>query len=236
MALGTRLICASLGMGTVLYAAEARSAAPAAGTPAAPAPEVAMEWLRYGNERHMAGRYVHWHQSVERRREVARAERPHAVVVTCSDSRVSPELLFDQGLGDLYVVRVPAHAIGDRELAAIEHAVAELRAPLIVVLGHQGCHAIHAAAQGTATSGRLGAIVASLAPAVARARRMHGGDVHENTARAQVEFTMEQIAQSEPVLSELVRMRKVQVVGGYYRLDSGEVSWMQSSAAASDRH
>ncbi len=227
--IGQRLICVWLGLAAGLNAAEARSAAPSA-----PSAEVALEWLRYGNERHMAGRYVHWHQSVERRREVARAERPHAVVVTCSDSRVAPELLFDQGLGDLYVVRVPAHAIGERELAAIEHAVAELCAPLIVVLGHQGCHAIHAAAQGAATGGRLGAIVASLAPAVGRARRMHGGDVHENTARAQVEFTVEQIAQSEPVLNELVRLRRVQVVGGYYRLDSGEVSWMQSAAA--DRH
>jgi len=184
----------------------------------------------------MAARYVHWHQSVERRREVARAERPHAVVVTCSDSRVSLELLFDQGLGDLYVVRVPAHSIGDRELAAIEHAVAELRAPLIVVLGHEGCHAIHAAAQGTASTGRLGAIAASLAPPVPRARRTYGRDLAENVARAHEEYTMEQIAQSEPVLSELMRMRKVQVVGGYYKLNSGEVSWMQSSAPASDRH
>ncbi|MCC6538028.1 MAG: carbonic anhydrase [Bryobacterales bacterium] len=223
-------------MTAVLGAAEVRSTAPPLGA-SAPSAEVALEWLRYGNERHMAARYVHWHQSAERRREVARAERPHAVVVTCSDSRVAPELLFDQGLGDLYVVRVPAHAIGDRELAAIEHAAAELRAPLIVVLGHQGCHAIHAAAQGTATTGRLGAIVASLAPAVARARRVHGGDPAENIAREHVAFTVEQIAQSEPVLSELVRMRKVQVVGGYYRLDSGEVSWIHAAAtSSSDRH
>jgi carbonic anhydrase len=120
-------------------------------------------------------------------------------------------------------------------LAAIEHAVAELRAPLIVVLGHQGCHAIHAAAHGAATTGRLGAIVASLAPAVARARRMHGGDLAEKTAQAHVEVTMGQIAQSEPVLNELVRMRKVQVVGGYYRLDSGEVSWTQA-ANPEERH
>ena len=115
---------------------------------AAASAEMVLDWLRYGNERHAQGRYVYWHQSLDRRREVARQERPHAVVLTCSDSRVPPELLFDQGIGDLYVVRVAGNVAGEKELGSIEYAVEQLGAPLVVVLGHQRCHAVETAVRG----------------------------------------------------------------------------------------
>jgi carbonic anhydrase len=193
--------------------------------PARPVPDAALEWLRYGNERHVEGRYVHWHQSVERRREVAAQERPHAIVLTCSDSRLPPELVFDQGIGDLYVVRVAGNVAGEKELASIEYAAEQLGVPLVVVLGHKRCHVVQAAVRGGELTGHLGSIIASLSPAVERAKAMLG-DAVDQTARVNVQMVVEQLRNSEPVLGRLSRSGQLKVTGAYYDLDYGEVTWL----------
>ena len=167
-----------------------------------PSADVVLEWLRYGNERHAQGKYVYWHQSLDRRREVAREERPHAIVLTCSDSRVPPELVFDQGIGDLYVVRVAGNVAGEKELGSIEYAAQELGAPLVVVLGHQRCSAVHTAVKGGDMTGHIGAIVASLSPAVARAKELPG-DTVDQAIQINVKMTVEQLRTSEPVLAKI---------------------------------
>jgi len=190
-----------------------------------PAADMVLEWLRYGNERHVEGRYVHWHVSPARRREVAVAERPHAVVLTCSDSRVPPELLFDQGIGDLFVVRVAGNVAGEKELASIEYAADQLGVPLVVVLGHQRCPLVEAAVRGGDLPGHLGSIIASLSPAVARAK-MLPGDAVEEAAKINVQMVLEQLRTSEPVLAKLWRSGRLKMTGAYYNLDYGEVTWL----------
>lgn len=202
-----------------------------AAEPPRPGPnaDIALEWLRFGNDRHAQGKHVHWHQSPARRLEVSQAERPHAVILTCSDSRVPPELIFDQGLGDVYVIRVAGHVAGPAELASIEHAVRELGVPLVVVLGHQRCDIVRKAVQGGAMPGHLGAIVASLSTAVSRVASMPG-DTVDHAVRMNIEVVTGQLRESEPVIAPLVRSRSVKVAGAYYRLDSGQVEWTGASA------
>ncbi len=195
-----------------------------------PSADVVLDWLRYGNERHAEGKYVHWHQSPDRRREVARQERPHAIVLTCSDSRLPPELVFDQGLGDLFVVRVAGNVAGEKELASIEYAAEHLGVPLVVVLGHQRCQIIQTAVKGGEMPGHLGSIVASLSPAVARARLM-SGDTADQAAQFNVQMVVEQLRNSEPVLGRLWRMGRLKVTGAFYNLDQGDVSWIGGEKA-----
>ncbi len=198
------------------------------------APDAALEWLRYGNERHVEGRYVHWHQSPERRREVAMQERPHAIVLTCSDSRVPPELVFDQGIGDLYVVRVAGNVAGEKELASIEYAAEQLGVSLVVVLGHQRCNIVQMAVRGGAMPGHLGSIVASLSAAVARAKAMPG-DAADQAAQINVETVVDQLRESEPVLGKLSRAGRLKVTGAFYNVDRGDVTWMGSGEKAERR-
>lgn len=198
---------------------------------AAAEPEVVREWLRYGNERHAAGKYVHWHQSLERRREVASRERPHAAVLSCSDSRIPPELVFDQGIGDLFVVHVAGYVAGEKELASIECPVSKLEAPLVVVLGHERCPIVEAAVEGGELAGHMGSIIASLAAAADRAKALPG-DAVERAARLHVEATVEQLRNSEPLLARLCRMGTLKVIGGLYNLDAGDVSWLREDKAA----
>ena len=199
-----------------------------------PPPDAALEWLRYGNERHMEGRYVHWHQSPERRREVALQERPHTIVLTCSDSRVPPELVFDQGLGDLFVVRVAGNVAGEKELASIEYAAEQLGVSLVVVLGHQRCNIVQAAVRGGAMPGHLGSIAASLSPAIARAKAMPG-DAVDQAAQLNVEMVVDQLRESEPVLGKLYRAGRLKVTGAFYNVDRGDVTWMGNSEKADRR-
>ena len=210
---------------TILIGAVAVHGAEMPGRPLPPSAEVVLEWLRYGNERHAQGKPVHWHQSVERRQEVAGSERPHAIVLTCSDSRVPPELVFDQGIGDLYVVRVAGNVAGEKELASIEYAAEQFGSQVVVVMGHQRCHVVEAALKGEGKPGRLGAIVASLSGAVARAKVMPG-DPTDRAGRITAQMVATQLRNSEPVLGRLSRMGKLTVIAAYYDLDSGEVSWL----------
>lgn len=189
----------------------------------------ALDWLQAGNDRHVAGRYVHWHQSVDRRRQIADSQRPHAVVLSCSDSQVPPEIVFDQGLGDLYVVRNAGAVLGERELGSIEHAVSTLGVSLIVVLGHQRCAAAHSALEGRSADGHFAAVMASLSPAVVRARDLPGDKV-DNTVRANSRIVAETLRSADPVLADLVRSGKVRVVEGYYSLDTGAVYWTADPA------
>ncbi len=209
-------------LGVSSFAADAPTTGPSAQT--------ALQWVKFGNERHMAGRYVHWHQSAARRMEVAGGQRPHTIVVSCSDSQVPPEILFDQGLGDLYVVRVAGNVVGDHELASIELAAERLGAPLVIVLGHQRCGAVAAAVKGGELPGHLGSLISALSPAVSRTKGMEGDPV-DNTVHSNVRLVVEAIRNSEPVLSHMVNSGKLEVVGAYYSLDTGEVRWESPGAA-----
>jgi len=165
-------------------------------------------------------------QAAKRRAELAKSQHPFAVVIGCADSRVPPELVFDQGLGDLFVLRVAGNVINDESLGSIEYAVDHLAVRLIVVLGHQHCGAVKAAkdtiaAKGTAP-GHIQSLVTAIKPAVDATA---GGDL-DATINANVKNVAESLRSSTPVLKAKVSSGEVSVVGANYSLDTGAVSFL----------
>jgi carbonic anhydrase len=202
----------------------------------------ALKLLMEGNERFVAGHRLS-RDEPGRRAELAKSQHPIAVIVSCSDSRVPPEIVFDQTLGDLFDVRTAGQVVGDLELGSIEYAAEHLHTPLIVVLGHQRCGAVTAAVSAAASpdpgdgEGHIAAIVKAISPAVAHSRSLPG-DAVENAMRANVRETVRHLRSSDPILSHLVHDGKLKIVGGRYDLDSGKVEILPVAAdvAADDVH
>ena len=187
--------------------------------------DVAVAELSAGNARHVAHRDQHPNQTAERQRQLVSGQNPHAEILSCSDSRVPPELIFDQGLGDLFIVRVAGNVVSDTELGSLEYGAEHLHVPLLVVLGHQRCGAVTAAVQGGEVEGHIGALINLLRPAVEKTRGLPGDPV-ENATKANVEIVVKQLRTSTPVLAELVSHGKLKVVGAIYSLDTGKVTWL----------
>ena len=205
-------------------AASATPAAAAHGEPAAPrpTPEQALQLLVDGNARFVAGHPERPNQSVARRVEVASGQAPFAVIVTCSDSRVSPELYFDQGLGDLFVVRDAGHTLNDHVIGSIEYAVEHLHASLVIVVGHEKCGAVAAAVAGGKAPGRIGTIVEAIRPAVHETRNQ-AGDKVDNAIRGNARRVAKSLATTGPILSHAVQSGGIKVFAARYDLASGRV-------------
>jgi carbonic anhydrase len=185
-----------------------------------------LDLLLAGNQRYIAGAYRHPHQSPERRSEISEGQHPIAAVLTCSDSRVSPELIFDQGLGDLFEVRVAGNALGDLGLGSLEYAAAHLDVPLLMVLGHSKCGAMTGAAAGGEHEAHIGSVVAALRPALDEVQG-HPGDLVDNAARANARRVARALRESEPLISELVAVGRTAVVAAYYDIDTGGVEILE---------
>jgi carbonic anhydrase len=197
---------------------------------ALPSADAVLRELKAGNEHHVAKRYQHPHQTAARQRELAATQSPHAIVLSCADSRVAPEIILDQGLGDLFDVRVAGNVASDTELASIEYAAEHLHTPLLVVMGHQKCGAVTAAAEKGEADGHLPSLLALIRPAVERARSQPG-DLIDNAVRINVENVVRQVRGSTPVLAGLVDRGALTVVGAVYSLDTGAVAWLPGSQA-----
>lgn len=182
--------------------------------------------LKAGNDHHVAHRYQHPHENAERQRQLVSEQNPHAEILSCADSRVPPEIIFDQGLGDLFVVRVAGNVATDTELGSLEYGAEHLHIPLIVVLGHEHCGAVTAAVQGGPPEGHIATLVNLIKPAV---DKTHGlpGDPIENAVQMNVELVVKQLRSSTPILSELVAHHKLKIVGGVYSLETGAVNWLE---------
>jgi carbonic anhydrase len=187
-----------------------------------PAVEEAVTRLMEGNRRFTAGKAVHPHQSAERRQEVAKGQKPFAVVIGCSDSRIPPEILFDQGIGDIFVIRVAGNIVDDIGLGSVEYAVDHLGSPLVLVLGHGKCGAVSATVQGGEAHGHIGSIVNTILPAVKTAKGQPG-DVTENAIRENAKLVALRIASAEPMLAGMVREGKIGVLPAYYNIETGVV-------------
>jgi len=184
--------------------------------------------LQAGNERYVTGTHTH-HDYGPEREELAETQKPFAMIVSCADSRVSPELAFDQSRGRLFVVRVAGNFVDDNGLASLEYGAAVLGSQLIMVLGHTNCGAIKAAidvvTKGTTLPGHLPGLVDNLKPAVEKAKAESGsGSLLDNTTRDNVLLTMQKLQTSQPVLAPLVEQNKLKVVGGIYDLTTGKVN------------
>ena len=189
-----------------------------------------MRELKAATTHHVAKRYQHPHQSADRQRELTSSQHPHATILSCADSRVAPEILFAQGLGDLFDVRVAGNVAADAELASIEYAAEHLHTPLLVVMGHQKCGAVTAAAEAGEGEGHLPSLLGLIRPAVDKARG-EPGDLIDNAVRINVENVVRQIRASTPVLGPLIDRGELVVVGAVYSLDTGKVAWLPRSPA-----
>ena len=189
-------------------------------------PEAALKQLIAGNERYVARKARHPNRTVKRRMEIASGQHPFAVILGCADSRVAPEIVFDQGLGDLFVVRVAGNIANDAVIGSIEYAVAHLGSRLVVVLGHEKCGAVAAAVEvaekGAALPGHLPAVVQPILPAVG-AVRDQPGDRLDNAVRANVRLVVGRLRSSEAVLKPMLIDGRIQIVGRRYDLTSGFV-------------
>ena len=189
-------------------------------------PDQALTQLLRGNERFVAGRPDHPHQSAQRRREVSdTGQQPYAIILSCADSRVPPEIIFDQGLGDVFVIRVAGNVLDDVILGTIEFAVAQLRTPLVMVLGHDQCGAIIAAVERVPTNNHVQAVVDALQPALTLAEAQDGDRV-STAIDANVRHAVKTLQASEPVLLGASAAGNLRIVGARYNLDTGEVKIM----------
>lgn len=187
----------------------------------------AMEKLEKGNKRYTSGKMTHKNQGKKRRAETAKTQEPFAVIVTCSDSRVSPEVLFDLGMGDIFVVRSAGNIVDDIGIGSIEYAVEHLGAKLIVVLGHERCGAVKATVDGGEAPGHIKKIVEKIKPSVEKAKK-DKGDLLDNSIMKNVTAVVKELANAKPFLKEKAASGEIKVVGAYYDLDSGKVSGVQA--------
>jgi carbonic anhydrase len=244
------LVAVSLGSGSQF----ARAADPAHPDKPIVSPAEAISRLKEGNGRFTAGNPQHPHESnderaymaknsyenagtislgmtseqaAKRRAELTKSQHPFAIILSCSDSRVPPEIVFDEGLGDLFIVRVAGNVLNDEGLGSIEYGVDVLGARLIVVLGHQSCGAVDAAMKTVATKGKapghIQSLVTAIKPVVDSTPK---GDL-DTMIKANVKHVVDALRSSTPILKAKVDSGDVQVIGGYYTLDTGAVTFLE---------
>lgn len=187
-------------------------------------PDQAFQLLLTGNKRFVAGRPQHPNQDAARRAETAPAQDPFAVLFGCSDSRLAAEIIFDRGLGDLFVVRTAGHVVGAEILGSIEYGVSVLNCPLVVVLGHDSCGAIAAALtalqDGASPTGFVRDVVERVTPSVLAARAA-GHSEPDAILREHIRHTVDLLLERSRVLAEQVAAGRVALAGLSYRLADG---------------
>ena len=217
--------CCGAAVGLLPFAHGVRAAEQAP----AMSPDAALALLKEGNARFVDGSPSGAALGDARRRELVAGQQPFAVVVGCSDSRVPPELLFGRGLGELFVIRVAGNTVDLVAEGSIEYAVAELGAPLIVVLGHERCGAVAGAVslvqQHTVFPGAISGIIEPIVPAVVKALDQPG-DLLDNAVRENVRRMVARLKAAGPILPDLVRSGRLRIVGGRYDLDEGRVEFL----------
>ncbi|MEU0051400.1 carbonic anhydrase [Streptomyces sp. NPDC006309] len=187
-------------------------------------PAQAFEMLLAGNQRFVSGTPEHPNQDAARRSETAQAQNPFAVLFGCSDSRLAAEIIFDQGLGDLFVVRTAGHVTGPEVLGSIEYGASVLNCPLVVVLGHDSCGAVAATRaaveDGVAAPGYVRDVIERVTPSVLAARSA-GLTQDSNIIAEHTRHTVDLLLERSRVLADQVKTGQTAVVGLSYRLSDG---------------
>jgi len=182
--------------------------------------------LMAGNKRYAAGRSQHPGQTKADRVRVARGQQPSVVVVGCSDSRVPPSIIFDQGLGFFFEIRTAGHVVDEVALGSIEYAVAHLGTQLVLVLGHTGCGAVTLALKGQKPKGNLATVAEALMDLADEVKGVTDDPVGA-AVEVNVRNVMEHLTLEEPVTSELVRKNRVIVAGAVYDIVTGRVRFLK---------
>lgn len=190
----------------------------------------ALDRLEVGNKRFVSDNPIRPNSNAARRRELVAGQRPFATIISCADSRVPAELVFDQGLGDLFVIRIAGNISDDAVLGSVEYASLYLGVNLIVVMGHRSCGAVSAAVDnvdidGPATHSHLDALIDAIRPAVRTARSQGNDDLLDRSIRENAIMVAAEIRSAEPIVAALEE-QGVEVHSAYYDLKSGKVGWL----------
>lgn len=185
-------------------------------------PDQALQQLMEGNQRFITGKRQNPHQDMARLRAVAKTQKPFAAILSCADSRVPSEIVFDQGFGDLFICRVAGNIATPEEIGSLEFSSLLLGSKVIMVMGHKRCGAVDATIKGAQVPGQIASLLDAIRPAVGKAKNQ-AGDQLENTVKANVLMQVEKL-KSSPVISQLIQEEKLKIVGGYYDLDTGAVT------------
>ncbi|MGL5064208.1 MAG: carbonic anhydrase [Microcoleus sp.] len=190
-------------------------------------PDAALQKLMEGNKRFVDRKRQTPNQDLPRLVEVAKAQKPFAAILGCADSRFPSEIIFDQGLGDLFVCRVAGNVATPEEIGSLEFGTLVLGAKVLVVIGHKRCGAVDATIKGAQVPGQIGSLLDAIKPAV-ESSKDKAGDRLENASKANVILQAQRLKAS-PVISKLIAENKLKVVGGYYDLDTGAVNILVES-------
>jgi len=193
----------------------------------------ALAELKEGNARFIAGKHESPNLTMERVKEVVAGQHPEAIILACSDSRVPPEVIFDEGIGDLFVVRVAGNVSEPASLGSVEYAAEHLGVPLVVVMGHHKCGAVKATAEAKGkVEGNIGTLVKEIQPAVAEARKHPGTEgLVDDAVHANVALVAKQLTGESKVLAHLAHEGKVKIVTAVYDLETGAIEWGEAPAA-----
>lgn len=194
-------------------------------------PDAALKLLKVGNEKFQENELMQVDLSSTKREKLVSGQQPFAVIVACSDSRVPPEIIFNQRLGDLFVVRVAGNVIDKIELGSVEYAVKYLKTPLVVVMGHEHCGAVEAAveANGKKQHGNLGAIIDKIGPSVKKmkSKNLKGEKLIEEVTNENIYNSSRELKESSKVIKEELQKGNIKIVEAKYMLESGEVQWLR---------
>lgn len=222
-----------IGLSMFILIVAAALAAPSLATTAAPgiSADEAMRVLKAGNARYVEGKPQHPHQDRARRALTAgQGQHPLAAILTCSDSRAPAEIIFDQGIGDIFVIRVAGNVAATDEIGSIEYAVDVRAVPLVVVLGHSLCGAVGAVLDAAKLPPNIANLLEPIKPAVDKARQANPQAAKDVLLKAAITDNvwqaLEDMLRQSPIIREKVRDNQVQLVGALYDLDSGQVQWL----------
>ncbi len=190
-------------------------------------PDEALIRLKEGNQRFVTGKSDKPRQDFSRIKEVADGQYPFATIVGCSDSRVPNEIIFDQGLGDLFIVRTAGQVSSYASWGSIEFAEEVLGTKLIVVLGHTKCGAVNAAVNLPEVPGHIVTLINAIKPAVEKARRKETASLLDAAIRENVLMQVEQLKSLEPVLAKRIREGSIRIIGALYDLNSGKIEFFE---------
>jgi carbonic anhydrase len=195
-------------------------------------PDKALESLKEGNFRFVSGKSMKPHQDLARIKELSTGQKPFAIIVGCSDSRVPSEIIFDQGLGDLFIVRTAGQVSSYASYGSIEFANVVLGAKLIVVMGHTQCGAVAAACKLPEVPGHIVTLINAIKPAAKLAKHQHGDEI-ENAVKINVAMQVEHLKNLEPVLSKSTKNNDTMIVGAVYDLKTGKVEFLPENYLSS---
>lgn len=179
--------------------------------------------LKEGNQRFVKNQLENINVDQTTKSELAKGQSPYAIILSCADSRVVPELIFNAGMGELFVVRVAGNVANTSSLASMEYAVANLGTPVILVLGHQSCGAVTAAVAGGDNGPNLNHLLEHISPAIKETSDPNSVD---DVIRKNAELTVKVISKDSEIINNAVEEGKVKIVPAYYHLDSGKVEFL----------